>query len=82
MIHVCFICFKNSLHRLPQSGYEDILNYLNFKSINDRRKLDNKIDDSFLLSNITLRTNKHNIQNRELFYINHYSKTILCPVHL
>lgn len=36
--------------------------------------LHNKIDDSFLLNNITFKINKHNIRNKELFSIKYYSQ--------
>ena len=32
-----FICFKCNLHRPPHSGYENILNFLNLKTLKDRK---------------------------------------------
>jgi len=78
-----FICFKCNLYRPPHSGYENILNFLNLKTLKDRKKqlyitfllklLNNKIDDSSLLSKINLKTSNPNTRNKELFYIKPYT---------
>jgi len=67
---LCFICYKNNLNRYPHSGYEDILNFLKvrkkqFYTTFLFKILNNKKDDSFLLSYITLKTNKELLYNNK-----------------
>jgi len=79
-----FICFKCNLYRPPHSGYENIINFLNLKTLKDRKKqfyitflfklLNNKLDDSSLLCNIILRTTNTNTRNKELFYVKPYTQ--------
>lgn len=69
MLH--FICFKSNLYRPPHSGYVDILNFLNLKSLKDRRNptyttlliklLNNKINDSSHFNNINFEINNHKL---------------------
>jgi len=82
-----FICFKCNLYRPPHSGYKNILNFVNLKTLKDRKKqfyitflfklLDNKIDDSSLLSDIKLKTNNSNTRNKDLFYIKPYAQNYI-----
>jgi hypothetical protein len=78
-----FISFKFNIERPPHSDYINVSNFLNLKSLADRRKdsyvillkniLNNRIDDSYLLSIINLKINRHNIRDPCLFYIPHTS---------
>lgn len=83
-----YISHKCNIFRLPHSGYDIILNKLNLKTLKDRRQnsysiflnklLNNEIDDSFILShNISFKINNHNIRNKDLFFIPHYSKNCM-----
>ncbi|KAL4131076.1 hypothetical protein QTP88_008427 [Uroleucon formosanum] len=70
-----FICYKRNIQRTLHSGYDNILKLLNLESLNVRRHLSfNKIDDSFLLSQLNFKVNNHYTRNNHLFYIPHSSK--------
>ena len=80
-----YICFKCNIVRPPHSGYNDILNFLNLKSLQDRRidcyysflkkLLNNKIDNnSFLLGQIKLKIHIRNTRDTCLFHIPYCSQ--------
>ncbi|CAI6370700.1 unnamed protein product [Macrosiphum euphorbiae] len=79
-----FIGHKCNIQRTPHSGYENILKLLNLEPLNVRRHLsyntyltkllNNKIDDSFLLSKLNFKVKNHYTRNNHLFYIPRSSK--------
>ncbi|KAF0769777.1 Uncharacterized protein FWK35_00010646 [Aphis craccivora] len=88
-------CFESSLtivklnprrNLLTLDRYENIINFLNLKTLKDRKKqfyitflfkLLNNIDDSSLLCNIILKTTNTNTRNKELFYIKPYTQNYM-----
>jgi hypothetical protein len=82
-----YICIKSNIPRTPHSGYEHILNILHLESLKTRRVnnysnfffklLNNEIDDAFLLNQINFKTNIHNLRNKDLFYIPHFSQNYM-----